>query len=43
MPSDYEQEPEYGGRAPFDPNRIWPVFLSVLLVAVVWLASKTLW
>lgn len=31
MPSGHEEEREYGGRPPFDPNRIWPVLLSVLL------------
>lgn len=41
MPSGYEQEPDYGGRPPFDPNRIWPVLLSILLAVLVWLALKT--
>lgn len=42
MPSGYEQEPHYGGRSPFEPGRIWPVLLSILLAVFVWLALTTL-
>jgi hypothetical protein len=41
MPSGYEQEPDYGGRPPIEPNRIWPILLSLLLAVFVWLALKT--
>lgn len=41
MPSGYEQEPDYGGRPPFEPSRIWPVLLSILLAVIVALTLKT--
>lgn len=41
MTSGNEQKPDYGGRPPIDPSRIWAVLLSILLAVLVWLALKT--
>lgn len=35
MVSGYDKEPDYGGRPPFEPNRLWPMLLSIVLAAVV--------
>lgn len=43
MPSGYDNEPDYGGRPPFEPGRIWPVLLAILLATFVALALKTFW
>jgi hypothetical protein len=35
MPSGYDDEPDYGGRPPFEHQRLWPMLLSVVLAAIV--------
>lgn len=41
MPTGYDDEPDYGGQPPFDPNRIWPVLSAMLLAVFVWLMLRT--
>lgn len=38
MLSSYEKFPDYGGRPPLAPNRIWPVLFSILLAVCMSLA-----
>lgn len=42
MPSDYDDEPEYGSRSPFEPGLIWPLLLSIVVAAIVALVIKAL-
>jgi len=40
MASGYDKEPYYGGRPPLEPTRLWPMFLSIVLAAVVALVLR---
>jgi hypothetical protein len=35
LASGYDKEPDYGGQPPLEPTRLWPMFLSIVLAAVV--------